>query len=215
MIRLVDLPSPFAGFLSLVSGNWGFPRECHIRICVPRAPSPWHRDRAGDSCASLRSALVLSAHARSRGGARSSPSLAECLRYTRARVSQAGRSVTMVFSIPPTHPRPVRFISAISFSRVCELEGSRSLSAECTGEGEDWWRRRTLFWKTSSDAQAVSALFLASVRRDLIRHARLHGVLTWHRSLLPELLCDPVSDAELQCDCGSLLWLWRCSGAAL
>lgn len=137
---------------------------------------------AGDSCASLRSARALSAHARSRGGARGSPSLAESLRYRRVRVSQAGRSVTMVFSIPPTHPRPDRFTSAIRFDSVREREGPCSLSAECTGEGEDWWRRRTLFWKTSSDVQAVSALF-SSGRRDPIR---LHGDLPEHRALLPE-----------------------------
>ncbi|TSK58080.1 hypothetical protein Baya_3728 [Bagarius yarrelli] len=51
--------------------------------------------RAGRSCDSLRSAL--SAHARSRGGARSSPSLTESPRYTRARwrkTSAADRSTT-------------------------------------------------------------------------------------------------------------------------
>ncbi|KAB5539821.1 hypothetical protein PHYPO_G00093540 [Pangasianodon hypophthalmus] len=49
-----------------------------VRESVPRALRlHGTAHRAGDSCASLRSALALSAHARSRGGARSSPRLAE------------------------------------------------------------------------------------------------------------------------------------------
>ncbi|MCJ8743686.1 hypothetical protein PDJAM_G00096990 [Pangasius djambal] len=130
--------------------------------------------------------LLLSVRTRVLAGERGAHRAWQSLRQ--ARGSRVGRSVTMVFSIPPTHPRPVRFISAISFDRVCEREEPRSWSAECTGEGEDWWRRRTLFWKTSSDAQAVSAL-LSSARRDLMRHAGLQGSSRGIAHFCPSVSC--------------------------
>lgn len=108
---------------------------------------------ARDYCASQFLLLQLASAQAPTRGARS---LQNCERSVvqRTHTSQARRSVTMIFSIPSIHSHPARITLTSSFQQVREPD-RRCPAAECTGEKEDWWHHRTLFWKILSVAQVV------------------------------------------------------------
>ncbi|KAL1254617.1 hypothetical protein QQF64_016846 [Cirrhinus molitorella] len=60
----------------------------------------------------------------------------------------------MIFSIPPIDSHPACITLTSSFQQVREPD-RRCPTAECTGEKEDWWHHRTLFWKILSVAQVL------------------------------------------------------------
>ncbi len=115
----------------------------------------WHgtEDRARDSCASQ---FLLSQFASAHAQTRWARSLQNCERSVvqRTHTSQSRRSVTMIFSIPPIDSHPACITLTTSFQQVRKPD-RRCPAAECTGEKEDWWHHRTLFWKISSVAQVV------------------------------------------------------------
>lgn len=68
------------------------------------------------------------------------------------------RTVTMSFPTGPTENRN-RARSSRRTAADPERHRLRPPAAGCPGEREGWWRRRTLFWRTSSGAPVVSPLF--------------------------------------------------------
>ncbi|KAG9344699.1 hypothetical protein JZ751_010385, partial [Albula glossodonta] len=86
-----------------------------------------------------------------------SPEPAEC-RAARASgtedLDQPQRSVTMNGFIPPTDTHPNYFSVTTSSRTACDPD-RHCPTAECTGEREGWWHRRTLFWKILSGGQVV------------------------------------------------------------
>lgn len=109
--------------------------------------------RARDSCASQ---FLLLQPASAQAQTRGARSLQNCERSVvqRTHTSQARRSVTMIFSIPPIDSHPACITLTTSFQQVREPD-RRCPTAECTGEKEDWWHHRILFWRILSVAQVV------------------------------------------------------------